>query len=96
MIFEMPQLGFQSSPRCVHYLPNLIFHHYHADVPYGQVPNISACSPVFGATIELTPSHALSFLFTNQKILAILSLCPIKVMINALPFETFWATVIIF
>lgn len=58
MILKMPQLAFQSSLRCGHSLPNVIFHCYNTNAPHSQVQNISAHSPMFGATINSTPSHA--------------------------------------
>lgn len=67
MILKMPQPGFQSSVRCGHYLPNLIFQYYNTNAPHSEVPNISACSSMFGATINPTLSHALAFPFYNQK-----------------------------
>lgn len=84
MVLEMPQLGLQSSLRCGHYFPNLIFHHNNTNAPHSQVPNISAHSPMFGATINPTSSHALAFPFYQLKILAIL--LHNSIMIHALPF----------
>lgn len=67
MILSLSQLGFQSSLRCVYYLPNFIFHHYNTNTPHSQVPNISALSPMFGATISPTPCHAVIFSFSPIK-----------------------------
>lgn len=74
MLLRMSQLGFQSALRCVHQLSNFILHYYNTKASHSQVPNIFALSPMSGATVSPTSSHALSFPFYQSKILAILGM----------------------